>query len=129
MHYDGQVVMRHVGWDEKFPNDYVSYNCIMDKGFYLELTPLSQITDEDAIEVGKLYEYAGETRKTQNDCFKEVGKDYIEDTGADALALRILDYLRSKGYALPWLDTTVEEQIEYGWVKLKPSTTPELLNN
>jgi hypothetical protein len=29
------------------------------------------------------------------------------------------DYLRSKGYALPWMGLSVDELVEYGWVKLK----------
>lgn len=31
----------------------------------------------------------------------------------------VYDYLRSKGYALPYLDLSVEELVSYGWVKLK----------
>lgn len=34
---------------------------------------------------------------------------------------RGVDYLRSKSYALPWNGITVEEMIEWGWVKLKNS--------
>ncbi|TDO21917.1 hypothetical protein [Pedobacter duraquae] len=33
--------------------------------------------------------------------------------------IAIVDYLRSKGYALPWMGLSVEKQIEYGWIKLK----------
>lgn len=29
-----------------------------------------------------------------------------------------ITYLRSKGYALPWMGLSVEQQIEYGWIKL-----------
>ncbi|MDV3490968.1 hypothetical protein CMV03_07160 [Elizabethkingia anophelis] len=32
---------------------------------------------------------------------------------------RIIDYLRSRGYALPWMEISVQKLIEYGWVKLK----------
>ena len=28
------------------------------------------------------------------------------------------DYLRSKGYAIPWLGLSVEEMVEAGWIKL-----------
>jgi len=31
----------------------------------------------------------------------------------------IIDFLRSKGYALPFMGLSVEQQIEYGWSKLK----------
>lgn len=56
---------------------------------YLELTPLSQITDEDAVEVIGVSE-----------CHRA-------------------DYLRSKGYALPWMGLSVEDLVSYGWVKIK----------
>ena len=29
------------------------------------------------------------------------------------------DCLRSKGYALPYMDLSVDNLIEYGWIKLK----------
>lgn len=29
-----------------------------------------------------------------------------------------VDYLRSKGYALPWMGLTVEDLVSYGWVQL-----------
>ena len=29
------------------------------------------------------------------------------------------DYFRSKGYALPYMDLSVEDLVKYGWVKLK----------
>lgn len=31
----------------------------------------------------------------------------------------IFDFLRSKGYALPWMGVSVQQQIEYGWIKLQ----------
>ena len=34
-------------------------------------------------------------------------------------SLNLYDYLRSKGYALPYMGLSVEKQIEYGWIKLK----------
>jgi hypothetical protein len=29
-----------------------------------------------------------------------------------------VDYLRSKGYALPWMGLSVDEMVEAGWIKL-----------
>lgn len=29
-----------------------------------------------------------------------------------------IDYLRSKGYALPYMRLSIEKQIEYGWIKI-----------
>ena len=33
--------------------------------------------------------------------------------------IQSLDYLRSKGYAPPYMDLSVEDLVEYGLVKLK----------
>lgn len=33
--------------------------------------------------------------------------------------IHAVDYLRSKGYALPYMGLSVEKQVEYGWIKLK----------
>lgn len=32
--------------------------------------------------------------------------------------LYITDYLRSKGYALPWMGLSVDQMVEAGWIKL-----------
>ena len=60
------------------------------KNWWLELKPLSEISNEDALEIS----------------------DFV-------YADRKVDYLRSKGYAIPWNGISVEEMIEFGWVKLK----------
>ena len=123
---------------------------------YLELTPLSSITDEDAVEVAKLLgiepesfcdeedEVDGIARSKENvslnywyRCSSETEEYDItghEICRANELTLIsgtmwgipdpktvivITDYLRSKGYALPWMGLSVEEMIEYRWIKLK----------
>lgn len=63
---------------------------------YLELIPLSEIRDCDNYYKGS---YCKRTQKTH----------WIVEQN---------DYLRSKGYALPWMGISVEEQISKGWVKL-----------
>lgn len=60
------------------------------KPCWLELKPISQISDEDVVEIS----------------------DFV-------YADRKVDYLRSKGYALPWNGIKVEEMIEWGWIKLE----------
>lgn len=51
------------------------------------------------------------------------GKALIRDlqyTSLDPLkVIQVIDYLRSKGYVLPWMGLSVEKLVEYGWVKLK----------
>lgn len=94
----------------------------------LSLKPLSQITYEDAIEVAKIcshYFPINEDVECEvfiNSFGRKVvswGKSYKEkflvehakDTTQGA------DFLRSKGYLLPWRGLSVEEIISYGWAK------------
>lgn len=58
----------------------------------LELKPLSQISDED--------------------------KEHAYWLVYPITVINI-DFLRSKGYALPWMGLSVEEMVEYGWIRLK----------
>lgn len=74
---------------------------------YLELKPISDITDKDARKLG--FE-----KKFDIEFYNML---YPLDAG-------IIDYLRGKGYALEWTTPngetiTVEQQIEWGWIKLK----------
>lgn len=112
---------------------------------YLELKPLSQISDEDAIEVAKLvspmlFEGRGKNGGHYIDksetwwySVKHNGKtlmvdidlngyvfeyDGVDEYKRPSRSLIGTDYLRSKGYALPWMDLSVEDLIEYGWIKL-----------
>ena len=79
---------------------------------YLELKPLSQISDEDAIKISKEFpNFKSDIRNSVKELFQEF--DVLE------LSMETGDYLRSKGYALPWMDLSVEDLVEYGWVKLK----------
>jgi hypothetical protein len=74
-------------------------------GDVLELTSLSAITDEDAIKVG----YVG------NFHFLD---EYKSQFKLNTFSVKAADYLRSKGYVLPYMDLSVDDLIEYEWVKL-----------
>ena len=79
---------------------------------YLELKPLSQISDEDAIKISKEFHiFKSDIRNSVKELFQEF--DVL------GLSMETGDYLRSKGYALPYMDLSVEDLVEYGWVKLK----------
>jgi hypothetical protein len=80
--------------------------------FYLELTPISAITDEDAIEVVN----CGHEIE-----FLEKGWRQKESVVIFDYKPKAVDYLRSRGYALPWMGISVEDQVKFGWVKLKES--------
>lgn len=64
----------------------------------IELKPISSISDEDA---------------------KKLGFRCSEHFKSDANESGWKDELRYLGYAVEWDGLTVEEQIEFGWVKLK----------
>jgi len=80
--------------------------------FCLLLKPLSSITDDDAIEVAKQMAY--------DDNLDINGKSQVIHWEANWKLIPLIssDYLRSKGYALPWNGHSVEEMIQFGWVKI-----------
>ena len=154
---------QHVGFQKEILT-YVGTNSYIGDGIdFLELTPLSQITDDDAIECARLFNpsdifenpqvgfqpyieewyedareyhfvdyntiFFGDKKETVR---FEICKDgyftvrYFREKGSESInishkAIKVADYLRSKGYALDWNGITVEEMIEWGWVKLKNS--------
>lgn len=104
---------------------------------WLELKSLSDISDEDAIEVARICwfskgEYSqiefgklivfdlkiGSIINTLNNRYRDSSRDLSDFLGAKD-TLELYDFLRFKGYAVQYLDMTVEQQIEYGWVQLK----------
>jgi hypothetical protein len=81
----------YVGFDDFTPKEKLQTD-------YLELKPLSSITDED--------------RHALIDIMNN------KDSEEEYTSLHSADYLRSKGYALPFMGLSVEKQIEYNWIKL-----------
>ena len=103
---------------------------------YLELKPLSQISDEDVIQgimitYNKTYEDLGEILEVEHyDTFSnitttragenlKISRSIHHWNGNRKIGSMECEYLRSKGYALPYMDLSVEDLVEYGWVKLK----------
>ncbi|MFD2961595.1 MULTISPECIES: hypothetical protein [Olivibacter] len=76
----------------------------------LELSPLSQISDEDAEQTVQ----SGLTVEFFENGWKTKGTKVIF-----AYKPHMVDYLRSKGYALPWMGLSVDDLVSYGWVKLR----------
>lgn len=87
---------------------------------YLLLKPLSAITDEDAIEVAIIAGNSSYTddRRAYNGrlLLQEFLRRQCNVYGEDWL--KLFDYLRSRGYALPYMGISVEQQVEAGWIKL-----------
>jgi hypothetical protein len=130
---------------------------------YLTLKPLSQITDEDAIEVAKMmaasssvylhYEktewgvdrknaigrqiWVYEKNRVGNTavsvCYINLsGSVYFKTESGIRLycdELRIYDFLRSRGYALPWMGLSIEEMVNSGWIKFEKNQTIEIDSN
>lgn len=117
------------------------------KNCSLLLKPLSSITNEDATEVAKILDFhdgdgliiqrnkdhIGIYDKYNDEPFRlntlymyhNVLEIFSKDERRKVFQydlerlLQVTDYLRSKGYALPWMGYSVEEMVQAGWVKLK----------
>lgn len=99
--YWGQEVARtkwKQGWSTTRLTEVDPISATID---YLELKSISNISDEDLELVG----FA--SRKGLAACVATLGLEGMW-----------IDYLRSKGYALPFMGIPVEEQIELGWIKI-----------
>lgn len=95
-----------------------------ERNAYLQLKPLSQISDEDAIEVSKIFglcHLSGAIKELILSIFRTSINDSGTTSSTNGIKnwIQVFDYLRSKGYALHYMDLSVEDLIEYGWIKLK----------
>lgn len=84
--------------------------------FYLMLKPLTKLTDDDAINVSKIWGSNVESRILGYSLSMRIATREVSETRN---SIGIVDYLRSKGYAIPYLDLSIQDMVEYGWVKLK----------
>lgn len=94
--------------NQKLDNTLLSYT---DTSEFLMLKSISKITDDDANNISIYGEYA-----KKNKGFKVNGYDTPQ--GFVPYAMPSVDYLRSKGYALPFMELSVDKLIEYKWIKL-----------
>lgn len=72
------------------------------------LKPLSKITDEDAISMYRGLERNYESANQFLEDYKSIG--FLEQSE--------VDFLRSKGYAVPYMEYSVAELVKMGWVQL-----------
>lgn len=129
--YWGQAILRMPEETILFISNQnnLSYEEFLEDG-WLELTHLSQIRDEDAIEVIRFFtpdinpDYVKQADKEEfEQFFLILSGDLLEECASNNYSplvyQKTYDYLRSKGYALPYMGLSVEKLIEFGWVKLK----------
>jgi len=90
---------------------------------YLELKPMSDISDEDLTCIGFVFPTGKRDGVEFDFCFTSyichwtAKKDGQVKEGF--LKLSDFDYLRFSGYAIPYLDLSVQDLIDMGWIKLK----------
>lgn len=117
-----QYYGQKVGYHDKFSGWIIGGVIRSSKIEYLELTSLKDITDEDAAHICDMAGYS------TNDFFKKVElgkqllKEYLTSSRCNVQPLdwlQIFDYLRSKGYLVPWMGLSTEEIISRGWAKTK----------
>ena len=92
----GLVEIGKGGWNLKHPD------------FFLQLKPLSKITDEDAISMYRGLERNYESANQFLEDYKSIG--FLEQSE--------VDFLRSKGYAVPFMGHSVDDLVKIGWVQL-----------
>lgn len=87
---------------------------LMPDGDYLLLKPLSQISDED---LEGIYPHGSEAFFIY---YGNGNKELAVDRFLYKFQLQpeYIDFLRLRGYAVPWAGLSVEQLIEYGWIKL-----------
>jgi hypothetical protein len=123
--YYKQDVMRHID----LPESVSCARCYPDilnpsiyNDYWLVLIPLSKISEEDSDHVSRVLREVGEN-KIDEDFYELIqhiiqNNDLLQELNMVA-SISIFDYLRSRGYALPYMGISVSEQIDKGWIKLK----------
>jgi hypothetical protein len=96
-------------------NDMVSLGI----GYYaVKLKPLSSISDEDARVIAEQNRFKG-----NYDAYPKVGRDILKRVfelkdPQMCLPMESADYLRLKGYAVPFMELSVDEMVDANWIKL-----------
>lgn len=106
----------------------ITYGDFKYHDFALFATPLSSITDEDAIEclnlvLGEGWNYNSTEERRWIDLIKNEVRDQFGSVQMVVKpyfsnVLKIFQYLQSKGYALPYLNYSVEDLVQAGIYKL-----------
>ena len=125
--YWGQPVQRYENNNYiKVVNGFIETS-LLDKD-YLLLKPLSKITNEEAIECAKMFNWlqVSENPELWNHPVTKEKVVKMNDNwkygicilSIEKLNIQQIDYLRSKGYALPFMQYSVDELVKMGWAQL-----------
>jgi hypothetical protein len=130
MHYvvsqidvDGRVFIRHERDDQ---DHIISHHKKLFSRHSIVKKPLSEISDEDAIRVAELMGFIN-VQKAEHESDGLWARWYLPKIHSKFfywvdLRLEASDYLRSKGYALPWRNYSVDDLVQLGWITLKTTT-------
>lgn len=102
----GGIVILNSSWNLKHPD------------FFLQLKSLQSITDEDALEISKIFHVNKGKHRVKNG--KNIIKSFMNDDvfiGSFGRVGRCHDFLRSKGYLIGYNGLTPDQIISYGWAK------------
>lgn len=123
--YWGQRVGNFIGSTGLFTISQLYLKKSVVKQSWLELKPISSITDEELVKIAKFYESTAHNVKL---AYGQIVFDFIYgDQGASG-AIEIsdgycLDWLRSNGFATEWIGLSVENLVSFGWIKLKKTVS------
>lgn len=96
----GKVEVGNGGWNLKHPD------------FFLQLKPLSKITDKDA-------EYIMQLEGFIDGFLSDDFLNFLNDLKkGHCNKFQVVDYLRSKGYALPFMEYSIDDLVLFRWLQL-----------
>lgn len=120
LYYDQRIAMCRNSFKGIQPYGCLSH-CMADEIIYLQLKPTTKVSIPDLLAICAIaYDFEPDEELGGQiiheitffeDCYTDLGY------GVQKI-LALYDYLRSKGYALPWMGLSVEKQIEYNWIQL-----------
>jgi len=117
--YSGQNIFRYSDYEESgyHKRTHQKYS----ETEYAELTPLSLISDEDAIEVIKRSGYVNFKSADVN--INGFWINYINSKRKYVYFYQLdsdsIDFIRSKGYAYKFNGLSIDELVNRNWIKLK----------
>ena len=109
--YFGQKVLRHKDWKNCVENNPLTEDWFH-KGMILELKSLDNISNEEIEFIFKT-EYHQPIDNLVNILMSNL------DSYNTFFVSEIVDKIRLNGFSWPWMDLSVQDLIDYGWIKLK----------
>jgi len=127
-HWGQFIAIQNEGGGSGFSYDINEATICDIKYDYLQLKPLSSITDEDKKAIEKIEDIGNDGDEDWINFGERFNScRYINGGFQRLLLIQSYQYLQSKGYALSFMGLSVEKLIEYGWLKLKTEVSLEEL--